>query len=347
LADGRLSHAWLLDGVSGIGKLAFAEAAAASLVCENRPDSGLACGVCAGCRLVLAGNHPDLVRIRPATIALAEGAADDDETDDSEPLEAATGAAASDGKKASREIKVQQIRQLGEYAGIASTRGGRRVALVYPAEAMAPVAANALLKTLEEPTPGLVLLLVTAAPHRLLPTIRSRCRRLGLAKPSRQVALDWLATQGIREPARLDAAGGAPLTVVAQSQSGQWAVRDALVDALASGARIDATATARALETEIKRADKDRQSGRPATVDLRAAVEWLQCFMHDAISQRLCGSVRYHRSSPEKLRATGAVPVERLTGYWRWLDNAAVQSRHPVNALLFLEDCLLRYRGLF
>ncbi|CAN5330284.1 hypothetical protein BH09PSE6_BH09PSE6_11150 [soil metagenome] len=124
----RLSHGWLLEGTEGIGKRAFAEAAAASALCEQRSAGQTACGRCIGCQLLVAGNHPDLVRVRPALLALAEGMAEDDEGDDE-----AGEAAAGDGKKASREIKIQQIRTLGDYAGIASTRGGRRVALVYPA----------------------------------------------------------------------------------------------------------------------------------------------------------------------------------------------------------------------
>ncbi|CAN5414558.1 DNA polymerase III subunit delta' [soil metagenome] len=344
LDGARLSHGWLLQGPPGIGKKGFAEAAAASALCESRAAGQLACGHCAGCQLLMAGSHPDLIRIRPALLALAEGVADDDEADEGE---AADAGAASDGKKASREIKVQQIRTLGDYAGIASTRGGRRVALIYPAEAMAPVAANALLKTLEEPTPGLVLLLITAAPHRLLPTIRSRCRRLTLPKPSRAAALAWLESQGQRHPDRLDAAGGAPLSVLEQADTAQWATREGLVDALSAGVGIDAPTAARAVESEIKRNDRERQQGKAATFDLGLAVNWLQCFIHDAISQRLAGTVRYHRSTPEKLRATASIPVERLLEYWRWLDNAAAQSRHPVNTLLFLEDCLMRYRGLY
>ncbi|CAN5330159.1 hypothetical protein BH09PSE6_BH09PSE6_11140 [soil metagenome] len=213
---------------------------------------------------------------------------------------------------------------------------------------MAPVAANALLKTLEEPTPGLVLLLISASPWRLLPTIRSRCRRLNLPKPSRVEALAWLESKGQQKAGeRLDAAGGAPLRVLEQAGTAQWATREGLVEALSAGAGIDAPAAARAVESEIKRNDRERQQGKTATVDLGLAVNWLQCFIHDAISQRLAGGVRYHRSTPEKLRATAAIPVERLLDYWRWLDDASAQSRHPVNTLLFLEDCLMRYRGLY
>ena len=168
----RFAHAWLVHGLAGIGKLDFAVAAAASLLCET-PQDGLACGHCAACAWFASGNHPDLRRIRPEAIAVEEGAEAAEQAEDAEPV------AGSASKRApSKEIRIDQIRALESWFNTATHRGGWRVALLYPAHALNVVSANALLKVLEEPPPHTVFLLVADAPDRLLPTLVSRCRRL-------------------------------------------------------------------------------------------------------------------------------------------------------------------------
>ncbi len=205
----RFAHAWLIHGLAGIGKLQFASAAAASLLCES-PRQGLACGECAACAWVASGNHPDLRRIRPEAVALEEGA---EAAAESEDADAAAAASAGTGAKRapSRDIRVDQIRALESWFNTATHRGGWRVALLYPAQALNMISANALLKVLEEPPAHTVFLLVADAPDRLLPTLLSRCRRLPLATPVPAQALQWLASQNVDDAASwLAAAGGAP-----------------------------------------------------------------------------------------------------------------------------------------
>ncbi len=207
----RFAHAWLIHGQPGIGQLEFATAGAASLLCET-PRSGLACGHCQACRWVLAGNHPDLRRIRPDGVALQEGTAGSDSDD------------AAGKKQPSREIRIEQVRSLLPWFNTATHRGGWRVALLYPAESMNTIAANALLKILEEPPAHTVFLLSAQAPDRLLPTLVSRCRRLPLALPPQPEALAWLEGQGVDQAAvRLAAAGGAPLLALQQARAGNAA----------------------------------------------------------------------------------------------------------------------------
>jgi DNA polymerase-3 subunit delta' len=205
----RFAHAWLIHGLPGIGQQAFAAAGAASLLCES-PRSGLACGQCQACRWVQAGNHPDLRRIRPDAVAALEGAAAEDGDE-------------SGGKKQpSRDIRIEQIRSLLPWFNTATHRGGWRVALLYPAESLNTIAANALLKILEEPPAHTVFLLVAHAPDRLLPTLVSRCRRLPLPVPDAQQALAWLQRHQVDHAAtRLAAAGGAPLPALEQAQTQQ------------------------------------------------------------------------------------------------------------------------------
>lgn len=202
----RFAHAWLIHGQPGCGQMEFALAGAASLLCES-PRDGLACGACQACRWVQSGNHPDLRRIRSDAQAVREGAMD----------------VAEDAKKQpSREIRIEQIRSLLPWFNTATHRGGWRVALLYPAESLNTIAANALLKILEEPPEHTVFLLSAQAPDRLLPTLVSRCRRLPLAIPPVAESLAWLEAQGIQDAAaRLAAAGNAPLLALEQARAGQ------------------------------------------------------------------------------------------------------------------------------
>jgi len=165
---GRLPHALLIHGAAGIGKVEFARAFAAGALCES-PREGLACGQCPSCHWFSQGNHPDFREIVP------ESAADDEDEVEGE------GAKAEKAK--SVVIKIDQVRAVADFVALTTHRAGFRVLLLHPADALHPNAANALLKTLEEPPPHTLILLVTAYPARLLPTIRSRCRPLALPMP--------------------------------------------------------------------------------------------------------------------------------------------------------------------
>lgn len=208
----RFAHAWLVHGLAGTGLREFAFAAAASLLCES-PVAGLACGKCPACGWVTSGNHPDLRRVRPEAVALEEGAQQDDEGEDGQESGGAAVDTGGSGKRAaSKEIRVEQIRALEPWFNNATHRGGWRVALLYPAEALNAISGNALLKVLEEPPPSTVFLIVADAPDRLLPTLLSRCRRLPLPTPTHDQARGWLQAQGVASPDDwLAAAGGAPI----------------------------------------------------------------------------------------------------------------------------------------
>ncbi|MER1967178.1 DNA polymerase III subunit delta' [Castellaniella sp. GW247-6E4] len=205
----RYAHAWLIHGLRGVGQIEFALAGAAALLCET-PTDGLACGACQACGWVVAGNHPDLRRIRPEATALAEGWGADAEP-------------SAEGKKKqpSREIRVEQVRGLLPWFNTATHRGGWRVAVLYPAEALNVISANTLLKILEEPPEHTIFLLAGQAPDRLLPTLVSRCRRFPLPVPDAGAARAWLESQGV-EPADawLSACGGAPLRALERARAG-------------------------------------------------------------------------------------------------------------------------------
>ncbi|WP_296219112.1 DNA polymerase III subunit delta' [Pseudomonas sp. UBA2684] len=154
------AHAYLLHGPAGIGKRSLAERLMARLLCQ-RPVGLDACGQCKACHLLAAGTHPDNFVLEP--------------------------------EEADKAIKVDQVRELVNFVVQTAQLGGRKVVLVEPAEAMNPNAANALLKSLEEPSGDTVLLLISHQPSRLLPTVKSRCVQQACPLPSEAMSLAWLA----------------------------------------------------------------------------------------------------------------------------------------------------------
>lgn len=317
----RFAHAWLIHGMAGIGKRQFALAAAASLLCES-PQEGLACGHCAACLWVAGGNHPDLRRIRPEAIALEEG------TDTAEETAEQSGAA----KKApSRDIRVEQLRVLSPWFNTATHRGGWRVAVLYPAEALNSISANALLKVLEEPPEHTVFLLVVDAPDRILPTLVSRCRRLPLAVPSPADSAEWLSSQGLDDSTQwLAAAGGAPLRALEMSRAGggacpEWLAQ--LVRSSAQGAMPDVGALAESLEKEAP----------------KVWIDALQRLFLDLSLAAAHASVRYFPELAGQIKAIAQkVPPATLADTGKWLVQQRAVADHPLNTKLFTYSALSR-----
>jgi len=212
LADGlrRRAHALLIAGSPGVGLFELGVALAQGLLCEADGASSRPCGHCASCRLVQAHSHPDLIVLLPE--ALQETLGWDAGKEEEE---------GGERKKPSREIKVDAVRAAIEFAQTTTARGRAKVVVVHPAERLNPIAANTLLKTLEEPPGAARFVLASGAPDALLPTIRSRCERVPLTTPPAEMAVAWLAERGVRDPAVLLAAcGGEPLTALEWQQDG-------------------------------------------------------------------------------------------------------------------------------
>ena len=190
---GRLPHAILIGSQPGLGGAAFARTLAASLLCHQPLADFYACGLCRGCKTYAASSHSDY-----REVAALE-------------------------KRVS--IGIDQIRALSLDLSMTPQSGQVQVALVVQAEQMTHAAANALLKTLEEPSPQTVLLLQTEQLGKLIPTILSRCQRLMISAPARADGLAWLAEhasgqQNLRESA-LDLALGAPELALAMLDDGR------------------------------------------------------------------------------------------------------------------------------
>ncbi|TAN52758.1 MAG: DNA polymerase III subunit delta' [Methylococcaceae bacterium] len=192
----RMPQAILITGRQGLGKRHLAETFAALLLCQEPGQH--ACGHCAGCCLLAAGTHPDYVVAQP--------------------------------EEPGKAIPVDMVRGLIGKLNLKPQYNGHRVVVLDPAHAMNASAANALLKTLEEPPERTLLLLISAMPSAMPATLISRCQRLPVAPPARETALAWLHTQAPAPSAEtaLAAAAGAPLKALELMQSGLLEKREQL-----------------------------------------------------------------------------------------------------------------------
>lgn len=300
----RLPHALLLYGPQGVGKLHLAERFAQLLLCESADRATMPCGRCDGCRWFLAGHHPDARFVEPEAIARQA------------PVEESDTAERPKGKPSS-EIRIEQIRALPDFLNIGSHRGGRRVAIVHPAEAMNAHAANALLKSLEEPPQGAIFLLVSHRPSQLLATIRSRCVPMPIPLPDRGVARAWLEGQGIRDAPRwLDYAGGAPLRALDHSGGERGPRVEQVLKTLASGEMA-------ALENV-----NDREA-------LEMLADALQKHAFDRALATFGLPPKY--GTPAGLKAGNG---RNWLAYARHLGRMRALARHPVNTKLHAVDML-------
>ena len=169
IKQGRLPHALLLTGQPGTGKAEFADFLARLLLCEQPLEGASACGRCPACTLLNAGSHPDLHYV-------------------SFEINEKTG-------KLREEIVIDQMRKLAADLSLKSHAGGYKVAVITPANALNPNAANSLLKTLEEPSDNTVLVLVSDQPGHLPATLRSRCQRFRIGVQDKAAVLAWLSGQ--------------------------------------------------------------------------------------------------------------------------------------------------------
>ncbi|MBS4096510.1 MAG: DNA polymerase III subunit delta' [Sulfuricella sp.] len=314
----KLPHALLLHGQRGTGKAAFAKLLANALLCESPSFEGKACGKCLACGWMNSGTHPDFHLVQP-------------ETDDAE---AATAEPAGDEKekeKKQKHITILQVRELISSVSLSAGRGGMRVVVVRPAETMNVNAANALLKTLEEPPPRTLFILVSHQPQKLPPTVRSRCLKIAMPMPTREQAIQWLKEQGVSEPEIcLAQAGFAPLLALELNEPEYREKRLAFLDQIADTQRNDPLALAERVEKE--------------KTELAWILNWLQTWVYDLESARMAGAVRYHPDFFDKISQLANIPeVSKLLEYQHELTKARRAVNHPLNMRLVLEQLLLSY----
>jgi len=297
------SHAVLLQGPAGVGQFELAMGLAQAWLCETPQADGRACDHCASCHLFKARTHPDFQIIVPE--ALREGLGLVDEAESTK--ESKT--------KPSREIKVDAVRAMLGFAQASSARGRAKVVVVHPAEALNTVAANALLKTLEEPAGQLRFVLTCSAPEALLPTIRSRCQPFNMALPEQAPALQWLESQGLPAPEAatlLAAAGGRPQEARDWFEAG---LKASLWKALPQ--QLDKGQTLVLNELSVPR-----------------AIDALQRLCHDLL--------RVSHGAPPSYFPADSLPKPRaaapLLAWEQVLRRAARHAEHPVNGALLMES---------
>ncbi len=298
-------HALLVHGSPGVGALPYALTLAQAWLCEDqdaaRPAAG-PCGRCASCRMVRTHLHPDLLVLMPETLRRAfEWPLADDKPDSDDAK-----------RKPSKQIRITEVRGLIDWSTKTSARGRGKVAVVHPADALNVQSANALLKTLEEPPVGTRLLLTTADPAQLLPTVRSRCQLQVLDAPQAPVATAWLASQGLAEAEVLLAAcSGRPLDALVLAQAGVEArIWAALPRAVANG-----------------------QAAAMAGWPVPRVLDTLHKLCHDAMALAAGGAGRYFPAGT--VPRAGRLPA--LAAWSRELDRVARHDDHPWNEGLLLE----------
>ena len=307
-------HAWLLQGPSGLGQYALGLSLVRAWLCEQ-PSAQGACGQCASCHAIDVRAHADLCVLMPEVQMMELGW----------PLSEKAQADIDDKKrKPSKEIRVDAMRDVVEFCQRTSARGRGKAVLVYPAEQMNAITANALLKTLEEPPGDARFVLASEASHLLLPTIRSRCLAHTMTWPAVPEAAQWLQSQGMSEvdaAAALQAAGGRPGDALRMAgDAGRAAAWAQLPRQLAKG---DVAALAVF-----------------GPVD---AVEALQKICHDLMA--LAGGATPRYFSPADLPGK-PLSMLLLAEWSRELVQAARTADHPFNAGLMMEALASRARSV-
>ena len=322
----RMPHAFLLYGPQGIGKTLFAEHMAQSLLCEHPDANGHACQQCGSCGWFSQYSHPDYRRVRTELLDEEDASAAESEAE-------ATTKTAKTSKAPSKEIVINQIRGLSDFMNISTHRQGRRVIVLYPAEALNIPAANALLKSLEEPSNDTVFILVCNSLDKLLPTILSRCHKFALAMPEKEQALAWLTAQGVKDAdVWLAQQGGAPLAALDVAQSDY---RDELDDFLRQLSKPSA-------DSSLKLADKMQK------MEMTMTVAWMQRWLYDLFSYKQAARIRYYPRYEREIKAlVMRVDVNSLLRIIKSTNERQAIASHPLSAKLFLEDMLLEYSSLF
>jgi DNA polymerase-3 subunit delta' len=232
------------------------------------------------------------------------------------------------------------VRALTDFVQLSSHRQRAKVAVIAPAERMNAAAANALLKTLEEPPPGTYLVLVADQPGRLPPTILSRCRRFAAPLPAPADARAWLAAQGVEAPdLALAQAPAAPLAALAHADPGVQAERRAWVGALVAPERL----SVQMLAARIDAGGRDERKAR-----LAHALEWLIAWTADLARVAAGGTARQNPDAAPALAelASRVAPVA-LFRYHRSLLRQRAMLAHPLQPRLVAEALLIDYRALF
>lgn len=291
---GRVAQAYLFSGPPGVGKATTAVALASALNCETQPGSG--CGACLSCDKLARGLHPDLVVLEPV------------------------------GKQI-KTIKIDQVRALEEKLTYRPHEGSHRLVLIDGAELLNANAANALLKSVEEPRPGTVFVLATSAAHRVVPTLISRCQRLRFLPLGREVVASILASEAAEVPDKERRAAaafceGSARRALELLEGQRMGSLGEVVDALQEA--VTGRSVAKVFEAAVG-AGKDRTL-------ITEALDLLRSRLRDLLLEQVA-------------QDDGAGRREQLLERLRAVDRAQAAVRGNVNPALTLENLVFEMRG--
>lgn len=295
ITGGRLAHAYLFHGREGIGKKAAAMAFAAAILCES--NEGEACHACLSCKKIAHGNHPDLVTIT------AEGAF----------------------------IKIQAIKDLLHMIAFRPLEGGRRLFIIDEADRMNQTAANALLKTLEEPSPANILVLITSKPYTLPRTILSRCQQLRFS-PLRQETVRAYLEQ--KEALAAEAAG---IIAAAADGSIQRALQLKEDDYLAYRKAVLGHIAASHAGEPLQRLSLLRYLGKEKKDVPEKLSLLLSCFRDALVWKELPGDRAPANSEEAAIRAITRLTTEDILFNLQTISASIRALEHNANKLLTLE----------
>lgn len=255
LRRGRLAHAYLFTGPAGVGKRLFANELAKALLCEgSAPDALEACDLCPACIQVEAGTHPDF---------FAVGRPED-----------------------SLDVPIDVVRELCRSFSLKAARGHGKVAILDDADDLNDAAANCFLKTLEEPPPRSVLLLIGSSADRQLSTIVSRCQVVRFAPLPGPLVAELLRTQSVADAALVDRlvrlGGGSPGQALALADPALWQFRRTLLHGVVQS-RFDSVGLAKQWAQFVEEAGKESAAQRRrAALALRLLIDCLNDALHVA-----------------------------------------------------------------
>jgi len=319
-AAGRLAHAYLFVGPEGIGKKRVAVALAKALLCRDRDGDTLdACGTCASCRPLETGSHPDFsLLVRPEN---------------------------------KHELPIDMVRELTRWISLKPAQSNRKVAVVDDADTMSIPAANSFLKTLEEPPPGSMLILVAVEVDQLLPTILSRCQVLRFGPLAEADLLAVLTAPPIEMEQEMAAravraADGSVTAALGVADPELWEFREGFIQHLAAG-RWDDPLQLSGLVVDFAKgrrkvsAEHRERAGR--------VLGFAAAFFRDVVSLQVAGDgavLLFEEDRPLAAQAAASLSPDAAVGIVRRTLEAAGQNRRYANLGLVVDSWLLDVASL-